>query len=142
MRQKKELSFLYASFMRQAYILVPILIAALSLVGLSVYRLVEDKNLSDSEKETLSYVELGLSFIVPLYFIIVFISLLMISVMHEPILIVYFLLFLAFSPIGLTSLKLALKDQLTEFQEQLLLGLTILSTVFITRIEFMFALGI
>lgn len=128
--------------MRQAYILVPILIAALSLVGLSVYRLVEDKNLSDSEKETLSYVELGLSFIVPLYFIIVFISLLMISVMHEPILIVYFLFFLAFSPIGLTSLKLALKDQLTEFQEQLLLGLTILSTVFITRIEFMFALGI
>ena len=128
--------------MRQAYILVPILIAALSLVGLSVYRLVEDKNLSDSEKETLSYVELGLSFIVPLYFIIVFISLLMISVMHEPILIVYFLLFLAFSPIGLTSLKLVLKDQLTEFQEQLLLGLTILSTVFITRIEFMFALGI
>jgi hypothetical protein len=121
---------------------VPILIAAVSLVGLSVYRLVEDKNLSDSEKETLSYVELGLSFIVPLYFIIVFISLLMISVMHEPILIVYFLLFLAFSPIGLTSLKLALKDQLTEFQEQLLLGLTILSTVFITRIEFMFALGI
>ena len=128
--------------MRQAYILVPILIAALSLVGLSVYRLVEDKNLSDSEKETLSYVELGLSFIVPLYFIIVFISLLMISVMHQPILIVYFLFFLAFSPIGLTSLKLALKDQLTEFQEQLLLGLTILSTVFITRIEFMFALGI
>ena len=128
--------------MRQAYILVPILIAALSLVGLSVYRLVEDKNLSDSEKETLSYVELGLSFIVPLYFIIVFISLLMISVMHEPILIFYFVLFLAFSPIGLTSLKLALKDQLTEFQEQLLLGLTILSTVFITRIEFMFALGI
>ena len=142
MRQKKELTFLYASFIRQSYILVPILIAAVSLVGLSVYRLVEDKNLSDSEKETLSYVELGLSFIVPLYFIIVFISLLMISVMHEPILIVYFLLFLAFSPIGLTSLKLALKDQLTEFQEQLLLGLTILSTVFITRIEFMFALGI
>ena len=128
--------------MRQAYILVPILIAALSLVGLSVYRLVEDKNLSDSEKETLSYVELGLSFIVPLYFIIVFISLLMISVMHEPILIVYFLLFLAFSPIGLTSLKLALKDQLTEFQEQVLLVLTIVTTVFITRIEFMFALGI
>jgi len=128
--------------MRQAYILVPILIAALSLVGLSVYRLVEEKNLSDSEKETLSYIELGLSFIVPLYFIIVFLSLLMISVMHEPILIVYFLFFLAFSPIGLTSLKLVLKDQLTEFQEQLLLGLTIVSTVFITRSEFMFALGV
>jgi hypothetical protein len=129
MRNKKEWAFL-------------ILIAALSLVGLSVYRLVEDKNLSTSEKETLSYIELGLSFVVPLYYIIGSISLLLLTRLHYPLLIVYFLLFLAVSPIGLTSLKLALKDQLTEFQEQVLVGLTIVSTVLITRYEFMFTLGI
>ena len=139
---KKEWAFLYASFIRQAYILVPILIAAVSLIGISVYKLVEDKNLSTSEKETLSYVELGLSFVVPFYFIIVGISLLLITRLHYPLLIVYFLLFLAVSPIGLISLTLALKDQLTELQEQVLVGLTILSTVVITRYELMFALGI
>ena len=139
---KKEWAFLYASFIRQAYILVPIFIAAVSLIGISVYKLVEDKNLSTSEKETLSYVKLGLSFVVPFYFIIVGISLLLITRMDYPALIVYFLLFLALSPIGLTSLTLALKDQLTELQEQVLVGLTILSTVVITRYELMVALGI
>ena len=142
MKHNKEWDFLYASFIRQAYILVPIFIAAVSLIGILVYKLVEDKNLSTSEKETLSYVELGLSFIVPLYYIIVSISLLLITRLHHPLLIVYFLLFLALSPIGLTSLKLVLKDRLTEIQEQALIGLTILSTVVITRYELMAALGL
>ena len=142
MRHKKEWAFLFAYFMRQSYILLPIFIAAVSLIGILVYKLVEDKNLSDSEKETLSYVELGLSFVVPLYFIIVGISILLLTRLHYPLLIVYFLLFLAVSPIGLISLKLALKDRLTELQEQVLVGLTILSTVVITRSELMFALGI
>jgi len=142
MRQKKEWAFLYVSFMRQSYILVPILIAALSLIGLSVYRLVEDKNLSDSEKETLSYVELGLSLIVPLYYIIVYSSVIFIFPSLQVFIFFLPFIFLIASPIVLTSVKLVLKDQLTDLHKDILVGLIILSTIYITISEFTFALGI
>ena len=142
MRQKKEWAFLYASFMRQSYILVPILIAALSLVGLSVYRLVEDKNLSDSEKERLSYIELGLSLIVPLYYIIVYSWVIFIFPSLQVFIFSLPFIFLIASPIVLTSVKLVLKDQLTDLHKDILVGLIILSTIYITISEFAFSLGI
>jgi len=128
--------------MRQSYILVPILIAALSLIGLSVYRLVEDKNLSNSEKETLSYVELGLSLIVPLYYIIVYSSVIFIFPSLQVFIFFLPFIFLIASPIVLTSVKLVLKDQLTDLHKDILVGLIILSTIYITISEFAFALGI
>jgi len=133
---------IYKSFVNQSYILVPIFIAAVSLIGLLLYRIIEDKNLSDSEKERLSYIELGLSLIVPLYYIIVYSSVIFIFPSLQVFIFFLPFIFLIASPIVLTSVKLVLKDQLTDLHKDILVGLIILSTIYITISEFAFALGV
>jgi len=133
---------IYKSFVNQSYILLPIFIAAVSLIGLLLYRLIEDKNLSDSEKERLSYIELGLSLIVPLYYIIVYSSVIFIFPSLQVFIFFLPFIFLIASPIVLTSVKLVLKDQLTDLHKDILVGLIILSTIYITISEFAFALGV
>jgi hypothetical protein len=126
---------LFDSFKQQAYVLVPIFLSAVLLIGLIVYSWIEGEGLSKETKDTIMYTELALSFVVSIHILMLFFVLLMAGHLNL-ILLLFFLL----SPVALTLGRIILKNYSPN--EQVDIGvsvITILSTIYSCLMIFGFA---
>ena len=126
---------LFDSFKQQAYVLVPIFLSAVLLIGLIVYSWIEGEGLSKETKDTIMYTELALSFVVSIHILMLFSVLLMAG--HLNLLL---LLFFLLSPVALTLGRIIIKNYSPN--EQVDIGvsvLTILSTIYSCLMIFGFA---
>jgi hypothetical protein len=134
-------------------LLGPIFIAQVGLICLITYRLV--KNPNEADKKKISYMELVLSFIASFIFIFMYvvfgilggIKLLLYknnsskSIFFALQAIFISLIFLILTPFGLTTLRVALADRLTEQQKTIISGVTIPLTIAIGWYGTLFAIG-
>jgi hypothetical protein len=115
----------------------PFLIANIILIGLIGYRLAKDSEMSKDEKKNISYAEIAFSFIGSLIVLLWCCAIIMIlfgTSRHSYLTRVLYLLvpisILLLSPFSSTVLQVALDNKLSDLQEKIISGFTILSALF------------
>jgi hypothetical protein len=133
--RKKGASALYDSFMRQSYYLVPMLLGATVLIGLTAYRLIKgDKK----ENKYISLVEIICSVLASLSPLMYFVALFSFAVQlgfSSPVGLLISLSALSgiiLSPLVLTAIRISLKGKLDPESDRDISVLTIFSTIFST----------
>jgi hypothetical protein len=141
---------LFEGIIKQGYPLWIVIFSQFTLFGLISYRLITQDIMTEEEKKMYSYAELALSFVASLIFLgmfylfFIFFAAKFPSVVKIPMFylgfIAWFILFFV-TPLGLTTLRVTMRDKLTEQQNDVLLGLTLPSMVVFGWIGLLSAVG-
>jgi len=142
------------AILRSIGTLGPVFIAQVLLIGLISYRLIKSSELTEPDKKKMSYVELVLSFAASFLFIFIYvvfgilggIKILSFGTPRDIFfglrtIFISLILLIFLTPFGLTTLRVALQDKLTEQQKIVLSGLTVPLTVAICWYGLLFTTG-
>ncbi len=137
-----SLRYTAESIWRQKGYNAPFIIANILLIGLIGYRLIKDNEMPKEEKKNISYAEIAFSFIgsftVLLWcsiVILVHVFSLLFRTSTKPYItqmtyLIVYISILLLSPFSTTVLQMALDNKLSDLQEKIISGVTILSALF------------